>query len=434
MMLCQNALGCVLILSAWRILPLIRGVEPLTINVTAVNVFNSLSPNAPLNATSTHGLIVDFSAPPSCSNVCVLVDDDGVTGCMSYEATVVEGGDASRVTVQYEDKNKEESYDPSYVTVVCGSSTGGDFTGGGNLEATSRPTPVITHSDRLTMVLTLTLKDFSRATLLLTTLNKFTHSTPFSELIVVVPNSQQSIFEVILFSLPYSKFRIRIVGEEELFINFSHGWNKYALQMAIKLKVSKLVNTEFYLTLDADVLVASNLAVSDFVDNDRKGNYVREARNVHPRWWEGSQQMLQIDDDSSVDDVGCGFGVTPAVMSTAGSMLVLGRLKGLYSFQPYDEYWLSNFDALWWSEYTMYRLTLDYFGVFDHLHSAFEHVNLSCFNVWWEGDLPWDPEPLFGKVCDNEKQDWKCLFTVLQSTSGIEPSDIAKQLFDYKVI
>ena len=108
MMLCQNALGCVLILSAWRILPLIRGVKPLTINVTAVNVFNSLSPNAPLNATSTHGLIVDFSAPPSCSNVCVLVDDDGVTGCMSYEATVVEGGDASRVTVQYEDKNKEE--------------------------------------------------------------------------------------------------------------------------------------------------------------------------------------------------------------------------------------------------------------------------------------------------------------------------------------
>ena len=58
----------------------------------------------------------------------------------------------------------------------------------------------------------------------------------------------------------------------------------------------------------------------------------------------------------------------------------------------------------------MYRLTMDYFGVFDHLHSAFEHVNLSCFNVWWEGDLPWDPEPLFGKVSGEyreESGEWK---------------------------
>lgn len=68
----------------------------------------------------------------------------------------------------------------------------------------------------------------------------------------------------------------------------SNSWNKYALQMAIKLKVSKIVNTEFYVTLDADVLVANNLVVSDFVDNDRRGNYVQEARSVHPRWWEVS--------------------------------------------------------------------------------------------------------------------------------------------------
>ncbi|GMH49036.1 hypothetical protein TL16_g00428 [Triparma laevis f. inornata] len=391
---------------------------------------------------SSHGLIVDFSPPPDCSNVCLIVDDNGVAGCMPYEATVVEGEGTSRLIVSYEDKVSSENYNPSYVTVVCGSS---DFTQPtSSLTATSRPTPTLTHSDRLTIVLTLTLKDFSRATLLLTTLNKYTRSVPFSELIVVVPNSQQSVFEVVLFDLPYSKFSSRVVGEEELFEgSFNQSWNKYALQMAIKLKVSKIVTTEFYVTLDADVLVANNLVVSDFVDNDRRGNYVQEARSVHPRWWEGSKRILKIEEHSDLDDPTNGIGVTPAVMSTAGSMLVLGRMKQIHKLQLYEENWLSSFDTVWWSEYTMYRLTLNFFGVFEHLHSAFEGVKLSCFNVWWEGDLPWDPEPLFGRsgaaaqVCDDEVKDEvkdKCLFTVLQSTSGIEPSDIAKQLYDLKVI
>ena len=55
-----------------------------------------------------------------------------------------------------------------------------------------------------------------------------------------------------------------------------------------------------------------------------------------------------------------GFGVTPAVMSTAGSLMVLGRVKELYG-GGYEGEWIGSFEETWWSEYTMYRLALNFY-------------------------------------------------------------------------
>ena len=75
------------------------------------------------------------------------------------------------------------------------------------------------------------------------------------------------------------------------------------------------------------------------------------------------------------------------------------------------------------------------------LHRPMEGIKLSCFNVWWEKDLPWKGELLFGaKKGTAEKagaeecgEEDKCLFTVLQSTSGITVANIAKQLNEFGV-
>lgn len=52
----------------------------------------------------------------------------------------------------------------------------------------------------------------------------------------------------------------------------------------------------------------------------------------------GSKRILKIEEEhSDLDDPTNGIGVTPAVMSTAGSMLVLGRMKQIHTLQLYEE-------------------------------------------------------------------------------------------------
>jgi len=52
------------------------------------------------------------------------------------------------------------------------------------------------------------------------------------------------------------------------------------------------------------------------------------------------------DDDDDDDD---GFGVTPALLSTGGARMVLGRLKELYGEERYISDWVSQWgmDGRW---------------------------------------------------------------------------------------
>ena len=62
---------------------------------------------------------------------------------------------------------------------------------------------------------------------------------------------------------------------------------------------------------------------------------------------------------------------------------------------------------------------------------------MSCFNVWWESDLPWRAQEIFQSKeaeqgphhCAN-----KCLFSVVQSTSGVHVGDIFEKLYDLNVL
>lgn len=49
-------------------------------------------------------------------------------------------------------------------------------------------------------------------------------------------------------------------------------------------------------------------------------------RQVHPTWWHASAKALGVEENP----LGEGFGVTPAVLSTIGSMLTLQRLREVH--------------------------------------------------------------------------------------------------------
>lgn len=56
--------------------------------------------------------------------------------------------------------------------------------------------------------------------------------------------------------------------------------------------------------------------------------------------------------------------------------------------------------------------------VFDELHVSEEEagVRLHCHNVWFAGHLPWPAEEA-SRAAD-------CLFSVVQSTTGVSPSAV----------
>ena len=142
-------------------------------------------------------------------------------------------------------------------------------------------------------------------------------------------------------------------------------------------------------------------------------------------------KLLQVQHvESGEEDAKDGFGVTPAVLSRAGAMASLGMIQSLYG-EGWEEIWLMTWENLWWSEYTLYRVALDELGLFDVLHNAIPDVQMVCYSVWWEGDLPWNAERAMGGVCERGEE--RCLFSVVQSTAGVGVDTVAKQLAAYVV-
>ena len=110
--------------------------------------------------------------------------------------------------------------------------------------------------------------------------------------------------------------------------------------------------------------------------------------------------------------------------------------------------WLMGFgQRAWWSEYTLYRLALDmcararrararcaFPGRIDHAliemarvtrHRAFDILHalpplpLICHAVWFAGQRPWDAAAAYSSGC---------AFSLVQSTSGATPSEVARQI------
>ena len=77
---------------------------------------------------------------------------------------------------------------------------------------------------------------------------------------------------------------------------FSRG---IATQMALKLLAgaSGLVRTDYYVTLDADVLAlcAPSECWRALLLPAGRGAYVDEPRDIHPHWWHGSERMLGLE-------------------------------------------------------------------------------------------------------------------------------------------
>jgi len=144
------------------------------------------------------------------------------------------------------------------------------------------------------------------------------------ELLVVIPDAQAFAFSIFESTSDYPQ--ISLIHESSLVdAVIQHDWQKYALQMLLKLLVAKRVKTAYYITLDADIVIVGMLNKSKLLP-DGKGLFSAEPRSVHPHWWQGSSRVLGLLES---DYPNATFGVTPAILSTMGSMMFIAG--GLWS-------------------------------------------------------------------------------------------------------
>ena len=387
------------------------------------------------------------------------------------------------------------------------------------------------NDNKITLVLPLTARDLERAHILFNSLFHAGSLEIVAELIVMFPDKDLS--KITIKMEQYREifiFPITLIQESTLFEDssvLSRRYEPYCLQMALKLLVAKRVHTNYYLTLDADVIMLkdpsfkqlfpqtflsgqpmnanevdlnmqTNTNVKKFQYVIHRALYENESRRVHSDWWIASARMLGLvgsknrnnEAEKSKDNemvqneailTGDGFSVTPALLSTYGSLLVLNRVRKNFistTATPPTTISILNdvnqnaleesalLDAFYnpstrWSEYTIYRLGLDshpYANAFRMLHHAQSYSQyeaqsetikqeqerivvdtqdpgvssrldveignekasvtstLHCYNVWWQGDLPWNS---FGAFLSN------CLFSVVQSSAlALEEMDV----------
>jgi hypothetical protein len=181
------------------------------------------------------------------------------------------------------------------------------------------------NENQITFILPLYLDDLARAAVLFQSLeiaNRYEEAV--YEMIIFVPPAHFSILNATLNSLASKLlFPVRILNESILFFpSYLDSVYPYGLQMAIKLLASFYVETSFYITLDADVILLRPLSYSNMIKAN-KALFQHESRSVHDTWWKGSSDLLGVSDITLANHSQDGFGVTPAILSTYGSMLTI---------------------------------------------------------------------------------------------------------------
>ena len=220
--------------------------------------------------------------------------------------------------------------------------------------------------------------DLKRAHILFTSLQTFVAEGTISEIFVLVPAA-----EVDLVQQEYAcwqSLNIKVMAEDDLLPEFKkypkmRGWRK---QQLLKIAIANLVENEFYLTLDADVICLKPLDESKLII-DGKALLQNEQRAQHPKWWKSSARILNMSPDVGPKELG--MTVTPALMSRTLSQKLMQELSpnkagenwvdalcSLHDPANPKNWWIGRFLKLKWTEYSLYYLCAMKLGLLEQYH------------------------------------------------------------------
>jgi hypothetical protein len=201
-----------------------------------------------------------------------------------------------------------------------------------------------------------------------------------------------------------------------------HGW---FVQQLVKLAAAEVVETPFYLTLDADVLCVRPTRYDELVRDGR--GVVQTAPPNHPEWNDDAERVLALPRSATQ------YAVTPAVLSRPCVLALARHLRGrvdprlrrLATHLPttprgiaasWRSFLLRN---LPWTEYALYFTFAERSGLFGRYHAHAGEDAIYANSVWIEGQFDdWQPQPA-------------APFSVVQSATRVSPERVAEKLEPY---
>lgn len=222
-------------------------------------------------------------------------------------------------------------------------------------------------------------------------------------------------------SLSSDRIRIEVASETEVLPQLlrheeAPGWYK---QQALKLAAHAIVDSPFYLVLDADLICVQPFSDEKLVV-DGKALTDWEPKSIHAEWWRGSATVLKHTDCTET----FGLSVTPEVLSTHVCDKLLKHLAQLHAMDWCDLLLQNRI----WTEYTLYCLFATREGYIDRFHhtrhwmEANQKAIRSQQNVWHKADFEtWQPKRAFSPGSTG-------VFMVCQSNTEIHPEKVWRKL------
>jgi hypothetical protein len=289
-------------------------------------------------------------------------------------------------------------------------------------------------------VLPLTASDYERARILLRSLDRFFVDlgicwivTPDGDLDAIGRSIRGARYRVIAESVIIPELRVH--NWIRTAVSRSHrpvaGW---CVQQLVKLAIAEHIQSEFYVTLDADVICTKPVSLADLVRNGR-AIADRHPHDIHREWYVWAERVLGLRRS------GWTHGVTPALLSREAVLLLqrylAGRvhpfLRGLGRLWPraslpnavlagWRSYLLRN---LPWTEYALYNTFLEATGRYGDYYVEESQSRLYGNSVWQEDQFPsWDPAKSFRGPRD-------FFFSVVQSNGGPTAQEVWEKVRRY---
>jgi len=192
-------------------------------------------------------------------------------------------------------------------------------------------------------------------------------------------------------------FPVEVLSERKLLnISCRHAGERmmaYGKQMLLKLLISYYIETRFYLTLDADILVIKNpIGLQDLIPENRAIWYPNEYWQ-HIDWWQASFDLLGDDRcrkefENNEQRL---TSVTPFVLSTEIARRTFAKIsarwpRGLICYALQN--WGPRTSTIPWTEYTAYRIVACQEGLFEKYYHEegdsniyfWSQTNKTCIN------------------------------------------------------
>jgi hypothetical protein len=181
--------------------------------------------------------------------------------------------------------------------------------------------------------------DGRRMRLCLSSLAKYLDPASVGRLLVVIPDGvPKAAISPLTWSGSPVPFNTTVLHDREVL--GQNAWRarvgSWYTQQFVKIGAADHLQSEFYITLDSDVLLTRPTCFADLIQGGRAIT-VEYPRKVHDYWWTASAQVLETDPKLSSH----GMGVTPAILSGDVARALMRYLEQRYAgpwYRPVVEY------------------------------------------------------------------------------------------------